>query len=72
MTVFVLHGCHIFPVDRVPEADGASKGDRGQQLPVWAEDQLLNGVSLGKLGSSLNPESWLFTATAPPKQTTNK
>ena len=32
----------------------------------------VNGVSLGKLGTSLNPETWLFTAGAPPKQTSNK
>ncbi len=32
----------------------------------------VNGVGLGKLGTSLNPETWLFTATAPPKQTNNK
>ncbi|HEX7473697.1 MAG TPA: helix-turn-helix domain-containing protein [Candidatus Limnocylindrales bacterium] len=32
----------------------------------------VNGVSLGKLGASSNPETWLFTATAPPKQTNNK
>jgi cytoskeletal protein RodZ len=32
----------------------------------------VNGVSLGKLGASANPETWLFTATAPPKQTNNK
>ena len=32
----------------------------------------VNGVSFGKLGASANPETWLFTATAPPKQTSNK
>ncbi len=32
----------------------------------------VNGVSLGKMGTSLNPETWLFTATAPPKQTSSK
>lgn len=32
----------------------------------------VNGVPLGKLGASLNPETWLFTATAPPKQTNDK
>ena len=29
----------------------------------------VNGVSLGKLGTSLNPETWLFSAPGPPKQT---
>ena len=32
----------------------------------------VNGVAFGKLGTSLNPETWLFTAGAPPKQTSNK
>jgi hypothetical protein len=32
----------------------------------------VNGVAFGKLGASLNPETWLFTAGAPPKQTSNK
>jgi cytoskeletal protein RodZ len=32
----------------------------------------VNGVSMGKLGTSLNPQTWLFTATAPPKLTNNK
>jgi len=32
----------------------------------------VNGVAYGKLGASLNPETWLFTATAAPKQTNDK
>jgi cytoskeletal protein RodZ len=32
----------------------------------------VNGVSLGKLGTSLNPETWLFSATGAPKQTNDK
>jgi cytoskeletal protein RodZ len=32
----------------------------------------VNGVSLGKLGMSPTPETWLFTTNAPPKQTNDR
>ena len=51
------------------------RGDQSVEVRTGASAATyftVNGVSLGKLGASLNPETWLFTASAPPKQTTNK
>jgi hypothetical protein len=51
------------------------RGDQSVEVRTGASAATyftVNGVSLGKLGVSLNPETWLFTASAPPRQTTNK
>jgi cytoskeletal protein RodZ len=50
-------------------------GDKSVEVRTGSSGQTLftvNGTNLGHLGASGSPETWLFTSTAPPKQTNDQ